>query len=70
MEEMQKRSFSRCACCDICFQTVEESQKHFESTEHRMIAYPAFIRFWAGLFREKGEKNARRSMGEGKGNFD
>jgi hypothetical protein len=70
MEEMQKRLFSRCGCCDISFQTKEECRRHFESVEHKIVAYPAFIRFWAGLFSEKGERNARRSMDENKGNFD
>jgi hypothetical protein len=50
--EKYRTSYYRCGCCDISFDSQDECREHFESTDHEIVAFPAFVRFIAAFHRE------------------
>ena len=52
--ENYKKNYYRCGCCDVSFDTPEKCWEHFESTDHKIAAFPAFVRFIAAFHRKIG----------------
>jgi hypothetical protein len=46
---MKNKPFYRCACCNEEFDSSEACRDHFNSSYHKVIAIPAWIRYLAKI---------------------
>jgi hypothetical protein len=49
--EKYKKGYYRCGCCDVAFDSYEKCREHFESIDHKIVAFPAFVKFWSAQVR-------------------